>query len=358
MGSRPRPAMIVLVALVLAACGGARDVADDPRQALRDAFERTAAWDGTSVTVRIDADVDALLAADESDELTEDQARAILDGQATVRSYTGDDLADRSDDEGEFLVATGDTTVIHVITVGMEQLFVRSEVREAVERFGDERVAGELDAAELQAQQFGIDFASEFFAGAWLSLRGAQELSDMYGAAAGLETPEPEEIESFLAELEASIDRFLSDVTIEHLGRDAAGEHLRVVATADRFGQLAVEIVDRASALAALQFGMPAAALADELQKETAEAPDVDIPIEVWLDRGVVRQVGFDVVEFARRNGDTAEVEVPPDVDRFVLLAEFEEFGGGVDLPKDAIEVDLTELMGRFMGHGFGGFDA
>lgn len=111
---RPRVRTSVAVsalAVVLAACGGTADVESDPRGALRDAVERMSGWDGAAITLRLDADVAALLAADEADELTEEHARAILDGTVTIKSYAGADLADRTDDEGELLVETGGTTL-------------------------------------------------------------------------------------------------------------------------------------------------------------------------------------------------------------------------------------------------------
>lgn len=162
--------------------------------------------------------------------------------------------------------------------MGVERLFVRSEVREVIDRFGDEEMAAELDGAVVQARDLGIDFAEGFFAGRWLSLTGMEDVSNMYGAMAGVNPPAPEEVESFLAELETSFDQLLGVVTVETLGRESAGHHLRVVASAGQLGELAADLLERVGALMAGQVGLPPGVLADELRGELANAPEVDVP--------------------------------------------------------------------------------
>ncbi|MDX1659299.1 MAG: hypothetical protein R3343_10805 [Nitriliruptorales bacterium] len=353
-------AVLLVLALVATACGG-QNVAEDPRQSLQDAFERMAEWEGAEFTLRLDTDVESLLAADDTGEMTEEQAQAVVDGRVVVRSYAGPDLADTSDDEFEMEVATGDTVAFHLIAFQTEAFYVRSQVRELIDRFGDADAQADLNEMANEASQVGIDFADDFFGGAWLQLQGVQQLSNMYSGMAGIETPEPSELETLREELEASIEGFLAEVEVEYVGPEDPGEHVRVVATAKQFVELSIEFFEQMSGMLPTQPGMAPEDLVGEMRRELENTPDVEVPIEFWLDGGTVSRMGFDLVGFAERNPDLDEdMEIPEGLDRLLIVADIAEFGGGLEAPDDAIEVDLFELFGRFMGQGFGagGFES
>ncbi|MDX1747662.1 MAG: hypothetical protein R3324_17135, partial [Halobacteriales archaeon] len=197
-------------------------------------------------------------------------------------------------------------------------------------------------------------FAEDFFGGAWLKLGGLEQLTNMMEGMAGVETPEPSELESLREEISDAIDQFLDEVPVQYVGSEDPGEHVTVTATAQQAGEFFVGVMEPLSGMLPAQPGVAPGDLVGELRRELQSVPDLEIPIEFWLDGGTVSRVGFDVVSFARRNPDLDEdMEIPSGIDRLLIVADLSEFGGGIDTPDDVIEVDLFELFGRFMGQGF-----
>lgn len=354
---RTRLVALVVLAVVAAACGGVEDVSADPRGALEDAVQRMSSWDGMEVAFRVDSTVDSLVTGEGIDPMTEDEASVLLASSFTLRSFHGD-LADPEDDRAETVVDVDGITALQYRQFGTEETYVRSELQKFLTRFGSTTEDHAEFVDDLRA--IGVDFVDEALAGEWLALRGMDELARMYSGMTGLEVPSPEEAESLRAEMSDRVRQFLRErVSVTYVGADDIGEHVRATATArDVVGFVfdAFELLG-ASGGPFGATGIGGEDMFDAMRDEVVnDLGDTEVSLDVWLADGHVKRLAFDVVAFAAANPDFAS-DFPSGVERLAVVADLAEFGGDLDVPDAAAEVDVFRLVGQFMGQAFGSFE-
>lgn len=359
----PRRAIAVAVAaaLLAGACGREPDVAADPKGALQAAIEATGEWDGTTVTLRLDVDEADLPLLAEAME-AEEAAQYLATSTVTFSAHPGADPADAGDDVMSVAVVLAGIDALDLRAIRGD-LYLRSDVRALMTEFApDVDVDAELAELTVAAEAYGVDFLDEVVDGAWLRLTGAKQMAAMLEGMGAAPVPPGLEPSELASEVGTATRQLLEQVAIAHIGSDAAGEHVQVTTTG-------AELVDTFAPLLEASFGGMwtqfggGAPLLDDLRSDPGfrRFAATTIPVEVWLADGQLSQVGFDLIQLVRLNPELVETEedaeVAAEVDRFVLAAGLAPFGGEVETPADAIEVDLFKLAGRAMGMlgGMGG---
>jgi len=353
-------ALTAVAALVASACGGAAlNVAADPDGAVVQAFESMSEWDGASLRLHVDSDVASLIAMAEGDPvMTADLANAILESFVEIKGTSGEDLADTSDDEFSVLVRVGGIDGLQVRSVD-GALYLRAAVRELIEEYDTTGTAlSELDEMVGQARQFGLDFADAALAGEWLQIEGLDQIASMVEGMTGTPgQPDPSDVEAMAAELGVIFETFVEeDVEVAYIGSEDAGEHVRLTASGDALFDLLEQILRVAGSAAPGMGSMDPAQAIEEFRREAgADAAAFTMPLDAWIQGETVSRIGLDLVALVQANPQlTGDDEIPAGVERFAILVDLEEFGGGVQAPSDAVAVDLFEIFGRMM-NSFGG---
>ncbi|HEY7874914.1 MAG TPA: hypothetical protein VIG64_07300 [Actinomycetota bacterium] len=329
-------AAIAAAALLLAACGG-----DDggsggggggsPEETLRQAVENLSEG-GHTFTLSLSSDAEQLAALSEG-ELNEETASKILDSSLSFSFNDADDPA-----EAEVAIAAniaGSTDV--ELRVVDEVLYLRVDVDSLLDLAGPEAKAQagpQIQAFVQQAQAQGLDWVEPGVNGEWLAFTGFAQLLEQFGG--GLAA-------SPSAEQQAIVDQFAAaltdDATVTSEGDEDAGEHLvasiEYKALIDNFKELAE--------------GLGQAVPTTDLPADS-EIPEGEMTVDFWVSDGELTQVELDFVQLAVASGE----EVPEGLDTFGLRVAIEGFDGGVEVPSDANEVDLTQLIQSFAG-GLGG---
>lgn len=360
MRTRTRVAAFFSVAALAAtACGGGTslDVQSDPQGAVTAAFNGMGDWAGVSFTFRLDSDVESLVAMGEGD-MSPDLARTILDSRLTVKGHAGDDAADATDDEFEMVVKVGDLDGLAMRMVD-GALYMRADVRALLEKFDPSGGAATgMDQFLAQAPSMGMDFLPAAADGAWLKLEGFEEAAQMMAGMTGQPQPDPAEAQAMAEAFMTAFQTFLDeDVSTAYVGTDDAGEHVRLSTTGDAALDLLEELVGMAGPMMGNTGGVDPSFAIDELRREAGpDAERLTIPLDVWIDGDTVSQVGFDVIAFADLNVDVwpDAADKPEGLERFTVLLELDEFGGGVDAPSDPVVVNLMQMFGMLMS-GLGG---
>ncbi|HEU4481333.1 MAG TPA: hypothetical protein VFS18_05560 [Actinomycetota bacterium] len=314
-------------ALLLAACGGddGPDPAEDPKGALTSAFERFAERDGSTFEITIASDPESLAAMSEG-ELTEDDAQTILDSSVTVSAFSGENPEDA---EIEMNVDI-DGHAVELIVVD-QTVFARADVRDLVERFGGSQE--EVDTAVSQMSGApGFDFVEPLVEGEWVAFTGAEDLAKQFGA------PQPDaQLQEELAnDLTAAVE---DSAEVTHEGSDDAGDHL--VATME-IRSLYDSITEALSSTGQIPGGQ---------LPPVSEIPEEELKLDFWVDGGDLTQFRIDVTQFGSWEG----AEMPAGIETLALQIAIEEFGGGVDAPDAAEEVDLQQLIQGALGGMMGG---
>ena len=312
--------------LLLGACGGSES-SDNPKDALIDSIEGLADLDAATVTVSLNSTTETLqaMSGESGEMLPTDVADAILNSSLV---FSG---AGEGDDAVVRVVVNIDGEESVDLRVVDKVMYVRADVRGLADRFGAD--TSEIDQAAQEAASFGFDFVGPLLDGEWLALDFGV-LQEQFGGQ--LPTPTGGTDQS-LKELEAIL-RDTAAVSSE--GSDDVGDHLVATVPLRETYQRFLEIADIAAQLP------PGATLPD-----ASEVPDESIALDVWVDDGQLRQVELDFLQFARMAGE----EVPEDVEAFALRLAIEDFDGDIDVPADAIEIDLEKLMQDILGGVMGG---
>lgn len=325
-------AVLLAGALLAGACseggGGSEDVAENPKQALVDAFEALSEYEGIEMVMSIEADADDLA----SDDLPIEQAEQVVESSITVR---GKQATTPEDQQFEFVVNVGgNEDAVELKGVG-ESIYLRADVRELVEAFGGS--AAEIDAAVQQASGFGLDFVEPLVDGEWVGIEGLNDLAEQFGVT--VPTPDPEQADALAKRLTAVFEEN-ADVSSE--GSDDTGDHLLVRVPLKEFARETFDVLQEAS-------GLPAEALP---QDDLDQIPDDTVmPVDVWIDDGAVVQLEVDFVRFAQEFGE----EVPEGIEQLAMRFTFEEFTDEVEAPSDFVEVDLQEILQGIFGAGLTG---
>lgn len=346
------------LALVGSACGGsALDVAADPSGAVVQAFQNMDDWDGAAFTLRLDSDLDSLIAMDDgAGDMTPELARALLSSFVELRGTAGEDPEDTADDQFQMRVHVDDLDAFELRTLGSD-LYVRAAVRDLVERYDTTGTGmADLEKGIAQVRSFGMDFADTAVDGGWLKIEGGEQLASMMMGMAGTPTPDPSEAEALAAEATAVFERFVEeDVSVTYVGAEDAGEHVRLTANGSALLDLAEEMLDVLGPFGGAAFGAAAdpSVMMGQLRLEAGtDADRFTLPFEVWIRGDTVSRVGFDVVAMYEANRALFEEDgdhMPDGVERFAVLVDVEPFGGGVDAPGDATVVDVFSIFGRLM---------
>jgi hypothetical protein len=326
-------ALLLSSALSLAACGGdsGPDPADNPKAALRAAFEKIGEYEGLTITLTLDSDTDSLVAISEG-ELTDEQAQTVLDSSLAITAKQGDKPEDAQLDLTADI--SGDTAELKLVD---QVLYARADVSELVERFGGD--TSELNQFRQQAPP-GFEFIGPLLDGEWVAFEGLKEFAEQFGGAQ--QTEEDADFQKDMAEkLGAAVE---DNSTVESVGEDDVGHHLEASIAVRGLYDAFLEVAGSAPGMGTLPPGaFPPA----------SEIPNENLTIDAWIDGGDVVQLGFDFIRIAETFGGDPP---PSGVERLGLLVGIEEFTGNVETPDPAETVDFGQLMQGLLGVGAGGF--
>lgn len=324
-------AFVLAGALLAGACsdgGGASDeeAAEDPKQALTDALDAFAEYEGVTVEMTIEADPEDLVADDTPPEVAE----AIVNSSVVV-SAKGETPEDT---QAEIRVnVDGNEDAVEMRFADMS-FYARVEVRELVEAFdGDVAM---IDASVDQASAMGFDFAQALVDGEWVGVEGLDEFAEQLGLP--VTTPDPEQAAALQQKFAEILERN-ADATSE--GTDDVGAHLRVTLP---LKQTAGELFE---ALGSLGGAPPGALPMDALN----ELPTADIPLDVWISDGRLVQLEIDVLAIGEALGEEPE----EGVDDFAFRLTIDEFTDEVEAPEDFVPIDLQQILQGVFGAGLGG---
>ncbi|MGH2748809.1 MAG: hypothetical protein ACRDKB_12940 [Actinomycetota bacterium] len=314
-------AVPLLLALTLGACSDSGT--SDPREAFERALENLADAPGVTMALSLRSTVEDLraLADSSGDALSAESASKILDSSLTVSATQS---ADPADSEAVIVLEIAGRDALELRTIGFD-FFVRVDIDTLAALFGQD--AAELRAEAQNSADFGLSFIDPLLAGEWIALKGLERFASMGAAQA-------EQGEEFVRRI---TDALKASVEVTAAGEDAIGTHLLARVP---LGVLLQEILRAAEDLTGGLGGLGAGAVPPD------SLPKGDLEIELWVDDDELRQVEVDLIQFGR----LLEEEVPRDVDEFSLLATIAEFGGGVEAPSGAVEVDVQELFGAMFG--------
>jgi hypothetical protein len=323
----------LLLTTTLAGCdAGGSDAEEDPRAALLEAVEALEDYDGIELVVSLDGDAQALVAASDGD-LDAETSELLLDSTVLLRA-AGQDEADA---QAEVIVTLRGTEAVELRILPEQRFFVRVDLDAIGSAVGDAELAANLDDAVDMAAMFGLaDAAQAVRAGGWIELIGLDQLAEMAGGTTTEEEPTEEEVEDVRERLVTSLQRFVSeDVTVTHVDEDDIGERIRATTTTAELAAL----VDELSTIAGDLSGLDPETLGE---LPTDAGSDREVDVDLWLDGGELRQVGFDLSQIE-------DADAPEDT---WLLIAVEEFKGSVDAPDDVTQVDLFEIVGGLFGGG------
>jgi hypothetical protein len=333
---------LLLLALVATACGGAdAGVEDDPEDALRDALEELADYDGFELLFQLSADEEARAQALREDDFTEEELERLLTASVLVRT-----TAQGDEDEGaaEVILTVDDEQVAELRVLPDMDLYLRLDLDGIAELSEDPEMRREIDELAGQAEAFGLRDAVEAAQrGDWIRVTGFEQLINLFGDGPAAEdtTTDEEEAERLSEEIADAAIRFVDeDVSVAYVGSDDAGERVR--ATTD--GAALQRFLDEVGSIAATSDalgGTDPQELAGDLEIDG----DQRVTLDAWISGGRLTQVAVDLG--ALDEGVDTEGEL-------LLVIGIDEFTGTIDTPDDAAQVDLFGLIGGFMG-GLGG---
>lgn len=307
------PVLVVLLALLLAACGGSGDPGEELADAFRASFE-----DSFSYRFVIDADQSAMEALGEG----AGQAAAFLSGFAIAGSV--DDDAMSAD-----VQALG-TSLLEVRSIGEEELYVRVGVQELLGMLGGGFVPEDI-VPSLEAMGFDEDIQGLVLSalrGEWIGIEGGFDPSQLGvgGEDGEVDEEEAEEAvkEAFGEDLPAFFERF---VTVEDDPEQVDdGESFTVA--------LQLRELLRAASSVSEDVGASDELPTSDLEADLAELPET-VPGEVVVRDGVVTRITFRAAETIRESGDVA---VEGDLD---LVLELSDHG---EVPEIAAPADATSV--------------
>lgn len=316
--SRARSLLLVL-ALVLAACGGS----GDPGETLRVALTSYEVPDAGTVRISLDGDVAALAERLGEEELPS-EAADLLDGGSLEFSYDGERFG--------FAVVLDGQRPLELRVPSADELYLRADgraVADLVARAGEE--ADEFAPFIGEGGPFG-----QLLSGEWVRLTGLAELGESVlpeGALDEVEAAAAPDVD--LSEL----SEVLEDVEVVDAGSDGrCGGATRLdVTVGEADVEAAVEALDDVPGVTDLTTDAPAA-----------------VDLSAWVDGDALRCFGLDVGAAAARAGDV-EAEVADVRGEVFLLVEVTDETTGVEVPEEFEEVDLEALFGAFFGEMLGG---
>jgi len=322
-----RKLLILAVAAVLFAGACGDDAAENPQGSINDAVEALSNYEGITITLSLDSTPDDLVALSEGS-LTAEQAQQILDSSFTMSSTNTEDPDEAQAEFSVDVAGQADSLEVKFVDATM---YIRADVAGLVDTFGAD--SSELDTFREQAgSQPGFEFVDPALNGEWIAIAGFDQLLQQAGASQNdLTGAQQEAIDGFAQALSENTD-------VETGDRDGPGTNLVVTAN---LRDLYQAVLDLQATLEEAAGDMPA----------VDEVPDENVSIDTWVDGDRLTQVQLDLTQFK----DFPEAEFPEGVDQFAITVGLEEFGGGVEAPDDATEVDINQIMQGIFGAGLGG---
>lgn len=334
---RTAPVLVVLLALVLAACGGP----SDPGEELAEAFQRTFD-DSFAYRFVVDADATAVEALGEG----AGQAAAFLSGFAI--EGTVDDEAVSVDVQGL------GTSLLQVRSIGEDELYVQLGAQNLLAMLGGgfspEDLLPTLEAAGLDTELQGAVLGA--LRGEWIGIEGgfdASQLGDVAGGDTEVDEEEAEAAfhEAFGEDIPAFFERY---VVVRGEPQEEEGVRNFTV-------DLQLRELLRAAAEASEQLGRADTAATDDLEADLAELPET-VPGEVSVDDGLVTSIAFRAADTMREAGTDVEGDLN-------LVLDLSSHGSVEELvaPPDATVItsdqlqQIIERLGGMAGAGLGGLD-
>jgi hypothetical protein len=325
MSLRRIGAVVVVSCLAVAACGKAAEVVA-PEIAVREAAQST--FDGhrgrfTLSLVGDAADLATLMPASEEDRRVLD----VLRTSKVVIAVDGGDEADRSDDAFALDVDLGDVDHAIEVRVVDKKIYLRGDAAGLARLV--EAKDGALPELVAGAQQAGLGFVADVVAGKWISIDLAP-LESMAKGAVGERGGQMPELGTAQLDriLEAVSSTFGTDVDVQRLEREAAGQHYRLTVPVRR-------VYERLAPVIGQLFPMPGFEA-----PPAGEIPDRSISLDLWTEDGRVRRAELDLGQFAPQ----------PPARRVALRVDIDELDGGIKAPGDAVEVNVMQIFGQLLG--------
>jgi hypothetical protein len=320
----------LLAALLLAAtaCTGDGGAAADPEAALRAALRGLAEGPGLTVTISLDTDLASLRAAsaDGAETVSDDALQLLADAALRVSVPLGEEPVKTG--AVVFAVAGDDLVELRAFE---EDVYVRADVRSLLTAAGQDPAMADGFAAMLS----GAGLPTDALDGRWLKLAGATALAEQL-AGRPSETADAS-VEAMRARMERLATILADASTVEHVGEDANGEHLRAsVPLREAYDAVLANAGD---------LGLPQG-LAGELPSRE-DVPEISILIDAWVRDGSLTAAAFDLRQLGKLTPDDP---MPPGVERLGVHLAFAEFDGQVEIPADAVELNAQQLLGGLLG--------
>lgn len=329
-------AILAGTTLLLSACADSPPAAsDDPKGALVDALRNLSESDGLTQTIRLESDTDSLVAAGEGD-IDAETAQKILDSSIVVSALQ----ADKPEDAASLMLVTIAGNEDLEIRFVEGDLYFRADIESLLETFGQDPAELQTAISQFEGQP-GLEWIKDAAAGDWVVLEDVLELSEQFGGASmGAGSLGADQQKELVNNLLQAVEK---NATVTSEGDDDAGE--QVTATVPLRETLS-DLIDALGPVASMTGAEPGDSLED--------IPDEDISIDFWISDGMVTQIAFDVVEFAKSFEGTSG-EMPEGVQELTFVIEIEEFDGSVDAVADAAKIDTAALGKAFAGMLGGG---
>jgi hypothetical protein len=328
-------AVMAAATMLMAACGGddnkgGASGGGTPKERLTAALEANQDAGPRTVTMSLDSDAESLVALSEGD-ITEDTANKILDSSISI---SGNGESDPAKTEFAFAINIAGNTDIEFRYID-QILYFRFDVDSLLDLAGPDAKAEatqQINAAVQQAKAQGLDFVESAVKGDWIALTGLDALLAQLGMNATPSAEQQQAIEGVLATIS-------EDATVTSEGTDDLGEHL--VATANLR-----KMADSVDDLVKSVFGESVPT--DQFTVDPNQVPDSDFDFDIWIDDGIVKQIEFDILQIAKIAAP--DEEIPQGVDKLAFKVAVDDFSGDFEVPDGAVEVNVTELIQKFMG--------
>lgn len=322
MSPRRISILAVLAAIIAGACATAGALS--PEIALRRAARSTLDRDSATYTLSVGGSEAAVTAL-----MGEEDARALSLLRRSRLAVSLDEV------DGKERVALnldlGDLDHAVELRFLDDTLYARADVNRIAEVLGADPAS--IASAVASAEKAGFDFVRDAVAGKWLStdtrpvgdfLKGIEQ------GGAGIPKLGMDQVRKVL---DALGDTFGSEVKVDRLGKEDAGDHLRLTIPLRRVYQRLLPALSGTP-------GVPP----PEALPPAEDIPDRQVSADVWLRDGRIGRAELDLAQFASESAGP----VPLRVDVGPLRQP-------VSAPKDATPINLFQILGRLAAVFTGG---
>jgi hypothetical protein len=319
MNLRRTVAVTALIAFVVAACGTAAQVLA-PELALREAAQATGNRQSATYTFTLAGSEEALNALLNEGQ-PPDSALSVL-----RRSRLAVSVEEAKGTRMALDLTLGDLQ--HAVEIRYLDgiLYARADVEGIARLFGADPAA--IAEVVAGAEGAGFGFLKDAVAGKWLStdtkpfgdvLKGAEE------GGAGLPQLGMDQVRNLM---KAVGDTFGNEVKVDRVGKEDPGEHYRLTVPLRQVFQKLLPALMGAAGQVPPGLVPPAEAI-----------PERDVSADVWLKGDRISRGELDLSQFADKPAG-----------RVALRVDIDPLRQPVSAPKDAVAVNVVELLGRLAG--------